>query len=335
MGTVPERAPDVGDAVCHPTAGATVVGARKFLIAYNVNLGTPDVAIARKIARTIRFSTGGFRFVKSMGVMLGTRNLAQVSINLTDFEQTPMHLVFETVRREAERYGVPVVGSEIVGLIPKKSIEMSAGYFLRFENFRPELVLENRVAEAIGARSGLPGFLDALAAPTATPGGGSAAAAADVLQVDAVGPPGGRFVEVHRHAQLVPDLIGDALGEAHALLERDALDGDERHHIGRSDARVRALMLGEVDQFDRLFDAADGCVGHCRRRSDERQNAAIVIGVRFAVEEYDIGHRQDGLHDRIHFGGIAPFGKIRDTLDKLSRHETTLCHTALAGGIRR
>ncbi len=181
MGVAPERAPDVGDAVCHPTAGATVVGARKFLIAYNVNLGTPDVAIAKKIAKTIRFSSGGFRFVKSMGVMLGTRNLAQVSINLTDFEQTPMHLVFETVRREAERYGVPVVGSEIVGLIPKKAIEMSADYFLRFENFRPELVLENRVAEAIGARSGLPEFLDALAAPTATPGGGSASAAAAAM----------------------------------------------------------------------------------------------------------------------------------------------------------
>jgi glutamate formiminotransferase len=181
MGAVADRAPDVGDAVCHPTAGATVVGARKFLIAYNVNLGTPDVAIAKKIARAIRFSTGGFRFVKSMGVMLGTRNLAQVSINLTDFEQTPLHLVFETVRREAERWGVPVVGSEIVGLIPKKAIEMSAEYFLRFENFRPELVLENRVAEATGARSGLPEFLDALAAPTATPGGGSASAAAAAM----------------------------------------------------------------------------------------------------------------------------------------------------------
>src|SRR5580700_3004424 len=115
MGTVPERNPDCGDAVCHPTAGAVVLGARKFLIAYNVNLGTPDVAIAKKIAKTIRFSSGGFRFVKSMGVTLASRNLAQVSINLTDFEQTPMHLVFETVRREAERLGVPVVGSEIVG----------------------------------------------------------------------------------------------------------------------------------------------------------------------------------------------------------------------------
>jgi glutamate formiminotransferase len=181
MGTAPERQPDCGDAVCHPTAGATVVGARKFLIAYNVNLGTPDVAIAKKIAKTIRFSSGGFRFVKSMGVTLASRNLAQVSINLTDFEQTPMHLVYETVRREAERYGVSVVGSEIVGLIPKKAIEMSAEYFLRYENFRPELVLENRIAEAVGSRSGLPEFLDALAAPTATPGGGSASAAAAAM----------------------------------------------------------------------------------------------------------------------------------------------------------
>ncbi len=181
MGTVPERAPDCGEAVCHPTAGAVVVGARKFLIAYNINLGTPDVAIAKKIARTIRFSSGGFRYVKSMGVDLASRGLAQVSINLTDFEQTPMHLVFETVRREAGRWGVPVVGSEIVGLIPGKAIQMSAEYFLRFENFRPELVLENRIAAALAARGGLPEFLDALAAPTATPGGGSAAAAAAAM----------------------------------------------------------------------------------------------------------------------------------------------------------
>ena len=180
IGAVPERLPDCGDA-CHPTAGATVVGARKFLIAYNVNLGTPDLSIAKKIAKTIRFSSGGFRYVKSMGVMLGSRNIAQVSINLTDFEQTPMHLVYETVRREAERYGVPVVGSEIVGLIPKKSIELSAEYFLRFENFRPELVLEHRIAEAMASRGGLPEFLDALAAPTATPGGGSASAAAAAM----------------------------------------------------------------------------------------------------------------------------------------------------------
>jgi len=181
MGTVSGRNPDVGDAVVHPTAGATVVGVRKFLIAYNVNLGTPDLGIAKRIAKTIRFSSGGFRYVKSLGIMLEGRNQAQVSINLTDFEQTSMHLVYETVRREAERYGVPVVGSEIVGLIPKKSLEMSAEYFLRFENFKPDLVLENRMTDAMATRSGLTEFLDALAAPTATPGGGSASAAAAAM----------------------------------------------------------------------------------------------------------------------------------------------------------
>ena len=181
MGTVADRAPDCGEPVCHPTAGAVVVGARKFLIAYNINLGTPDVGIAKRIAKTIRFSTGGFRFVKSMGVTLASRNLAQVSINLTDFEQTPVHLVFETVKREAERYGVPVVGSEIVGLIPKKALEMAAEYFLRCENFSPSLVLENRIADAVSSRGGLTEFLDALAAPTATPGGGSASAAAAAM----------------------------------------------------------------------------------------------------------------------------------------------------------
>ena len=154
MGTSPERHPDVGEAVCHPTAGAIVVGARKFLIAYNINLGTADVGIAKKIAKTIRFSSGGLRCVKAIGVALASRNLAQVSMNLTDFEQTPMHVVFEAVRREAERHGVPVVGSEIVGLVPRKALEMSAEYFLRFENFRPELVLENRIADAMASRGG-------------------------------------------------------------------------------------------------------------------------------------------------------------------------------------
>jgi glutamate formiminotransferase len=152
MGVEAARNPDCGEPVCHPTAGATVVGARKILIAYNINLGTADVGIAKRIARTIRFSSGGLRYVKSIGVMLASRNLAQVSINLTDFEQTPMHLVFEAVRREAERYGVSIVGSEIVGLVPRKALEMAAEYFLRYENFKPELVLENRIAEAMASR---------------------------------------------------------------------------------------------------------------------------------------------------------------------------------------
>ncbi len=115
-----------------------------------------------------------------MGVPLGSRNLVQVSMNLTDFEQTPLHRVFEAVRVEAGRYGVPIVGSEIVGLIPKKALEMAAEFFLRCENFHPDLVLENRLAEAT-TTGGIEEFLLALAAPLPTPGGGSAAAAAGAM----------------------------------------------------------------------------------------------------------------------------------------------------------
>ena len=186
-----DRQPDVGEPKMHPTAGVTVVGARKFLIAYNVNLNTSDVSVANKIAKAIRFSSGGLRYVKSMGVELKARNLAQVSINLTDFEQTPMHRVYEMVKREAERYGAMPVGSEIVGLVPKKAIEMAADYFLQLENFSPSQVFENKLEAALEGR--LPEakegklaslarpFLEAVAAPAATPGGGSVSAYAAAM----------------------------------------------------------------------------------------------------------------------------------------------------------
>src|SRR5690349_4184757 len=186
-----DRQPAVGEPKVHPTAGVTVVGARKVLIAYNVNLNTSDVSIANKIAKAIRLSSGGLRYVKSMGVELKARNLAQVSINLTDFEQTPMHRVYEMVKREAERYGAMPVGSEIVGLVPKKALEMAADFFLQLENFSPAQVLENRLADALsgappaakdGKLAGLARpFLDAVATPSATPGGGSASAFAAAL----------------------------------------------------------------------------------------------------------------------------------------------------------
>lgn len=187
-----DRQPDIGEPKVHPTAGVTVVGARKFLVAYNVNLNTSDISIANKIAKAIRFSSGGLRYVKSMGVELKARNLAQVSINLTDYEQTPMHRVYEMVKREAERYGAVPVGSEIVGLVPKKAIEMAADYFLQLENFSPAQVFENKLAAAlIGTNSPAAQegnlaklarpFLDAVATPAATPGGGSASAFAAAL----------------------------------------------------------------------------------------------------------------------------------------------------------
>jgi glutamate formiminotransferase/formiminotetrahydrofolate cyclodeaminase len=188
----PDRAPDLGGPALHPTAGATVVGARKFLIAYNINLNTPDLEIAKRIGKNIRFSNGGLRYVKAMGVDLRARHLAQVSINLTDFEQTPIHRVFEMVRSEAARYGVTIAGSEIVGLIPKRAIELTADFYLQLENFSPAQVLENRLADSLsGGAAPVPRtgrlaamaqpFLDAVAQPTAVPGGGSVSALAGAL----------------------------------------------------------------------------------------------------------------------------------------------------------
>lgn len=144
----PERAPDIGGPALHPTAGATAAGARKFLIAFNINLGTPDAEIARRVARAIRESGGGLSHVKAMGVFLASRNLAQVTMNLTDFERTPMHAVFQAVSREAARYGVSVAGSEVVGLIPRKALEMSAGFDLRLENPASGCVIESRLERA-------------------------------------------------------------------------------------------------------------------------------------------------------------------------------------------
>jgi glutamate formiminotransferase len=142
----PDRSPDIGEPRLHATAGAVAVGVRKILIAYNIHLNTSDVSVAKQIARAVRFSSGGLRHVKAIGLGLKTRGVAQVSINLTDFEQTPLHRVFEMVKREAERHGCAVVGSEIIGLIPRKAIEVSAEYYLQFENFSPDRVLENRLA---------------------------------------------------------------------------------------------------------------------------------------------------------------------------------------------
>jgi glutamate formiminotransferase len=143
----PQWKPDFGPAQPHPTAGAVVVGVRAPLIAYNINLGTRDVSIAERIAKSIRHIGGGFRYVKAMGVELADRGQAQVSINMTNFKKTPLHLVFECVRSEAERYGVPIVGSEIVGLTPAEALFMAAEHYLRIENFRPEQVLEMRLLE--------------------------------------------------------------------------------------------------------------------------------------------------------------------------------------------
>lgn len=204
--TNPERRPDFGpeSPALHPTAGATVVGARKFLIAYNINLGTADTTVAKAIAKKIRASSGGLPCVKAMGVDLKARNLAQVSMNLTDFETTSIGAVFDAVAREAAAANVAVEGSEIVGLIPRAALEQAAVHYLKVENFQPGLILENRLESVLSQQansagmdlkpataesSGVPrslasmaeAFVTAVAADTPAPGGGSVSALAGAL----------------------------------------------------------------------------------------------------------------------------------------------------------
>lgn len=141
----PAGRPDFGPHHPHPTAGATAVGARIYLVAYNVNLGTSDVTIAKSIARAVRAKTGGLQNVKALGIMLHERNLAQVTMNLVDPFRTPLYRVLELVRLEAARYGVPVVGTEIIGLVPLAVIVEAARYYLQLEGFRDDQVLEARL----------------------------------------------------------------------------------------------------------------------------------------------------------------------------------------------
>ena len=139
--------PDFGPAAPHPSAGAVAMGARAFLIAYNINLGTADLAVADRIAKAIRHLSGGFRYVKAMGVALADRGIVQVSINMTNYKRTPLHRVFECVRSEADRHGVAIVGSEIVGLAPAEALYMAAEHYLRLERFSSEQVLETKLLE--------------------------------------------------------------------------------------------------------------------------------------------------------------------------------------------
>ena len=143
----PDWKPDFGPDTPHPTAGAVAVGARAPLIAYNINLGTSDLAVAERISKAIRHLGGGFRYVKAMPVVLADRGQVQVSINMTNFKKSPLHRVFECVKSEAERHGVAIVGSEIVGLTPAEALIMTAEHYLRLENFSAEQVLELRLME--------------------------------------------------------------------------------------------------------------------------------------------------------------------------------------------
>lgn len=141
--------PDFGPEQVHPTAGVTAVGAREYLIAFNVNLGTNRIEIAEKIAKAVRHISGGYRYVKAIAVELKDKNLVQISMNMTNYKKSPLFRVFETIKREAQRYGVPVVGSEIIGMVPMQAMLEVAQYYLQLDDFGINRIIENRVMDIL------------------------------------------------------------------------------------------------------------------------------------------------------------------------------------------
>ncbi len=291
IGSNPARMPDFGEAALHRTAGATVVGARKALIAYNVFLNTADVEIAKKVAKAVRFSSGGLRFVKGAGFLV--RGMAQVSMNLTDFEQTPVARVFELVKREAARHGAAVVSSEIVGLIPKAALEAAAEWFLQVENFDSGLILENRLAGVMsgkqapggrnaGLRAGVEPFLSQLAAPTATPGGGSAAAASGAMAAGLVGMVASMSRGKKAYAQYEAEL-SEAIARL-AVLREDlaaAIDGDAAAYEAVMKAYKAAKAAGEGGKAlvnAALREAAAVPLGVAERAAEVKRIAAGLGG---------------------------------------------------------
>jgi glutamate formiminotransferase / formiminotetrahydrofolate cyclodeaminase len=226
--TNPERKPDFGPAEVHPSAGATAVGARHPLVAYNIYLNTPDVKIAQAIARAIRFSSGGLRYVKALGFEIKERRQVQVSMNLTNFEATPISRVFEMVSRESERYGVAIVSSEIVGLVPQKALNACCDFYLQLENFSANQILENRLNDALPQEQALTEFLASVAAPDAVPGGGSVAAHAASVAA-ALGEMVAGLTEGKKKFQPVEERVLEihkdlavARNELHRLVQEDA-----------------------------------------------------------------------------------------------------------------
>lgn len=203
----PERTPDYGPAVL-PKAGATVIGARAPLIAFNVYLTTDDVSIAKKIAKAVRHSTGGLRYVKGLGLLVDGR--AQVSMNLTDFRQTPIARVVEFIRREAQRYGVAIHHSELVGLIPQESLVDAAVWYTQLDGFDKEQILESRLYSSASAAPQSPpasaSFLDEVASPVPAPGGGSAAAYTGALGAALVAMVSGLTIGKKKYAEVEAEM---------------------------------------------------------------------------------------------------------------------------------
>ena len=283
IGRDPDRRPDFGPERIHPTAGAVAIGARMPLVAYNINLGTKDLKIAQTIARAARGGTGGLTHVKALGFVLEDRGIVQVSMNLVDVTKSPMQRVFALVREEAERYGVPVIGSEIVGLVPEDALLDVAEHALRLERFDRDQVLERRLAsDAAGGREGLDAFLGSLASAEPTPGGGSASALAGAVSASLAAMVAGLTIGKKKYAA-VADEMRDVRARAESLRKRltELVEEDGRAF---KEMMAASKMLGVEDSFREAKIQAATRRG-CEVPIEVIANAAEAAGLAAVVAE--------------------------------------------------
>src|SRR5688572_17403798 len=227
IGKNPNRVPDFGPTRIHPTAGAVAIGARPFLVAYNVYLGdAKNVAVAKEVAKAVRGSSGGLRYVKGLGLEVDGQ--AQVSMNLVDTEKTPLYRAYDVVKMEAEARGVSPTWSEIVGLVPEQALFDTAASHIQLRNFNPDIVLERKVRAAVQGGESLGGFVASVASPSPTPGGGSVAAHAGALAAALAQMVAGLTIGKKKYAAVESEMKEIVLqatalvNELSALVKRDA-----------------------------------------------------------------------------------------------------------------
>ncbi len=261
IGRDEDRAPDFGPKKIHPSAGAVAVGARMPLVAFNVNLGTSDIRIARRIADTVRDRSGGFRFAKALGFALQDRGIVQVSMNLVNTLRTPIHRVFNTIKAEADRWGVPIVGSEIVGLVPQTPMLDAAEHYLRLESFSKEQVLETRLgATPPGAKASVNDFLEEVASRKPAPGGGSVSALAGALS-----------------CALGVMVVNLTIGKLKFKNVKDRLS-DLKHGLEPMRAELAELVTRDAEAFDEVMRTSQLPMGtdqEKKHRAEAMEKAAL------------------------------------------------------------
>lgn len=265
--TNPARRPDFGEAELHPTAGATAVGARPFLVAYNVYLGdATNLPVAKAVAKAVRGSSGGLKFVKGLGMEVDGQ--AQVSMNLVDTEQTPLHRVFEMVRNEAAAYGVTPTWSEIVGLVPERVLLDAGARHVMLRNFSNGMLLEHRVRDAIAGGESLDGFVGRVASPAPTPGGGSVAALAGSLGAALAGMVAGLTIGKKKYAAVDAEMR-DIASEASTLR-----------------VQLRELVQRDADSYDRVREAytMPGEPAEAAARKADAIRAALIFAAEVPLE---------------------------------------------------